>query len=228
MLTHPPVCMVAPLGRVMLRTPVLGLGALTAAPAIYAAARGHRDLSFAVTLATIVGAASFALAFDDPAEASLTACPTGRSVRRSMRAGLISISVAGAWVLVAASAHHADYSLEPWRIRLVEAAAAAAISLAFAAAAARHGSTTPGVGAVVATVLTLAVGSGLALRIPWLPQLGNPHHDGRWLTVIAIALTAAYWWSRDPASRGLPLGRAHSPGGAAVQGARRASPTRRY
>ena len=226
MLTRLPLRLIAPLGRAMLRTPMLGLAALTATPAIYAAARGHHDLSFPVTLATIIGAASLALALDDPAETSLTACPTTRAARRWMRAGLISVTIAGAWALVAASAHHADYAFEPWRIRLVEAATAAAISLAFAAAATHHGATTPGVAAAAATLLTLAVSSGLALRIAWLPQLGNPHHEARWWTVAAIAVMLAYWWARDPASRSPHPSRAHIRGGLALTEPRRASRTR--
>lgn len=208
MLTRPPLSLVAPLGRAMIRTPVLGLAGLTAAPAVYAAARGYHDLSFPVTLATVGGAASLSLAFDDPAEASLTACPTPRATRRWMRAGLISITVAGAWALVVASAHYADYALDPWRIRLVEAAAGATISLVLAAAATRQGSTTPGVAAAATTLLLLAVTSGLALRIGWLPQLGNPHHTGRWWAVAAVAVAIGSWWSRDPASRGPHLSRA--------------------
>lgn len=207
MLRRPALSLVAPLGRAMLRTPVLGLAALTVTPAAYAAARGHHDLSFPVTLATLLGAASLSLALDDPAEASLTACPTARAARRWFRAGLILISVAGAWALVAAVAHHAGHALGPWQLRAVEASAAAALSLAFAASATRQGSTTPGVAAAAASLLTLAVTSGLARQIAWLPQLGNPHHTARWLGVAAIAATVAYSWSRDPASRNRHPGR---------------------
>ena len=64
-----------PLGRVMWRTPVLGIAVLAAAPSVYAAARGHHDLSFPVTLATITGAASVSFALDDPAEASTHLLP---------------------------------------------------------------------------------------------------------------------------------------------------------
>lgn len=227
MLTRPPLGLITPLGRAMIRTPVLGLAALTAAPAVYAAARGHNDLSFAVTLATVVGAASLSLALDDPAEASLIACPTSRAARRWMRAGLISMTVAGAWALVAASAHYADFALEPWRIRLVESAAAAGISLAFAAAATRQRSTTPGVAAAATTLLLLAVTSGLALRITWLPQIGNPHHTSRWWAVAAPAAAIGCWWSRDPASRIPHLSRAPWRSGPAQIEPSQASPTRR-
>jgi hypothetical protein len=75
----------------MTRTPVAALAALAAAPAVYAWARGHHDLSFPVTLALITGAASLGFVVDDPAEATLNACPIPRAARRWARAGFIAI-----------------------------------------------------------------------------------------------------------------------------------------
>jgi hypothetical protein len=187
--------------RAMTRTPVAALAVLATAPAVYAWARGHHDLSFPVTLASITGAASLGFAVDDPAEATLTACPTSRAVRRWVRAGLISIAIAACWTIVAFSAHAADYPLGSLRVRLAETVAAAAISVAFAARAGRDGSDSPGLAALTATLIVLAVSSGLALQITRLPLIGNPQHTTRWWTVAAAAGTAAWWWSRDPAAR---------------------------
>jgi hypothetical protein len=204
MLRMPPAAIAAPLMRAMWRTPVLGVAVLVAAPAVYAAARGNHDLSFPVTLAAITGAASLGFAVDDPAEATLTPCPIPRASRRTARAGLIAITVAASWAIVALSAHAADYHIGPLRARLAETAAAATISMAFAARAARAGSDSPGIAAVTATLLALGTCSGLALYLTWLPQLGHPLHTTRWWIVAAIAATFAWWWSRDPSAR-IPL-----------------------
>jgi hypothetical protein len=185
----------------MWRTPVLGLAVLVAAPAVYAAARGNHDLSFPVTLAVITGAASLSFAVDDPAEATLTPCPIPRASRRTARAGLIAITVAASWAIVAISAHAADYHIGPIRARLPETAAAATISMAFAVRAARAGSDSPGIAAVTATLLALGTSSGLALYLTWLPQLGHPLHTTRWWIIAAVAASFAWWWSRDPATR---------------------------
>jgi hypothetical protein len=197
----PAAAIAAPLVRAMWRTPVLGVAVLVAAPAVYAAVRGNHDLSFPVTLAAVTGAAGLGFAIDDPAEATLTPCPTPRASRRTARAGLIAITVAASWAIVALSAHAANYHIGPLRIRLAETAAAATISLAFAARAARSGSDSPGIAAVTATLLALGTSSGLALYLTWLPQLGHPLHTTRWWIIAAIAATVAWWWSRDPSAR---------------------------
>ncbi|MGB5757612.1 MAG: hypothetical protein WBM50_11920 [Acidimicrobiales bacterium] len=185
----------------MWRTPVLGVAILAAAPSVYAAARGNHDLSFAVTLAAIAGAASLGFAVDDPAEATLTPCPIPRAARRLVRAGLIAITVAASWAVVAVSSHAAGYPLGPLRSRLAETAAAAAISVAFAARAARSGSDSAGLAAVTGTLLVLGTCSGLSLYLTWLPQLGHSLHTARWWVIAAIAALAAIWWSRDPSAR---------------------------
>ncbi len=201
MLSRPAPAITAHLLRAMTRTPVAAIAMLATAPAVYAWARGHHDLSFPVTLASTTGAASLGFVVDDPAEATLNACPIPRAVRRWNRAGLIAIAIAACWTIVAVSAHAADYALGPLRVRLAETVAAAAISVAFAARAGRDGSDSPGLAAVTATLLALAVNSGLALQFTWLPMIGNPQHTIRWLTVAAVAGTVAWWWSRDPAAR---------------------------
>lgn len=201
MLKIPTPAITAPLIRSMWRTPVLGVAALAAAPAVYAAARGQHDLSFPVTVALIAGAASLGFAVDDPAEATLTPCPIPRAARRSVRAGLIAITIGLSWALVALSAHVAEYRIGPLRPLLAEAAAAAAISVAFAARAARSGSDSPGLAAVTATLLAFAVSSGMALYVTWVPQLGNQLHTTRWCAVSTVAASAAWWWSRDPSTR---------------------------
>ncbi len=201
MLRAPGPAIVAPLTRAMVRTPVAAMAVLIAAPSVYAAARGHHDLSFPVTVASVVGAATVAFAVDDPAQSTLTPCPVPRSTRRWARGGLISLAVASSWAVVVVSAHAADYSLTPLRPRIAETAAAAAFAVAFAARAGRDGSDSPGLAAVTATLLTFAVSSGLALTITWLPQLGHPQHATRWWGVAFAAATAAWWWSRDPSAR---------------------------
>lgn len=205
MLKVPPVAIAAPLVRALWRTPVVALALLVAAPAVYAAARGHHDLSFAVTLASIAGAASLGFAMDDPAEATLTSCPVPRSVRRSIRAGLIAMIVLASWAVVALAAHVADYQIGTRSSRLAESAAAAAISWAFAARAAQSGSDSPGLAAVTATLLALGTCSGLALYFTWLPQLGYPFHSTRWWVLAAVVSVVAMWWSRDPAARAARL-----------------------
>jgi len=197
----PPAAMAAPLVRAMWRTPVLGVAILVAAPAVYAAARGNDDLSFPVTLAVIAGAASVGFAVDDPAEAILTPCPIPRASRRWVRAGLIAITVAASWAVVAVSSHAAGYQLGPVRSRLAETTATAAISLAFAARAARSGSDSAGLVAVTGTLLALGTFSGLSLYLTWLPQLGHPLHTTRWWIIAALGALAAWWWSRDPSAR---------------------------
>lgn len=201
MLSTRPPAIAAPLLRAMIRTPVVAVAVLIAAPAVYAAARGHHDLSFPVTLASIVGAASIAFAIDDPAEATLTPCPIHRCARRSIRVALIAVALAASWAVVAVSAHAAGYALGSLRNRLAETLAAGAISVAFAARAGRDGSDSPGLAAVTATILAFSVSSGLAINLTWLPQLGNPTHTTRWWIVAAIAAAAAWWWSRDPSAR---------------------------
>lgn len=191
----------------MVRTPIAAVAVLTAAPAVYAAARGHHDLSFPVAVASIVGGATVAFAVDDPAESTLTPCPVPRSTRRWLRAALITVAVAVSWAVVAVSAHVADYSVTPLRPRIVETAAAAAFAVAFAARAARDGSDSPGLAAITATLLTFAVSSGLALSLGWLPQLGHPQHTNRWWMVAGAAALGAWWWSRDPSSRSAPVPR---------------------
>jgi hypothetical protein len=200
-LRSPAPAIIAPLMRAMVRTPVAAVAVLAAAPSVYATARGHHDLSFPVTVASVVGAASVAFAIDDPAEATLTPCPVPRSTRRWTRGALISLAVVASWVIVVVSAHAADYSLNPLRPRIAETAAAAAFAIAFAVRAGRDGSDSPGLSAVTATLLTFGVCSGLALSITWLPQLGHPQHATRWWIVASAAATAAWWWSRDPSAR---------------------------
>jgi hypothetical protein len=185
----------------MWRTPVLALALLITAPAIYAAARGHHDLSFPVTLAAITGAAGLSLAVDDPAEVTLTPCPIPRASRRMARIGLIAITLAASWVVVAISANVANYDIGLLRTRLAETVAAATLSMAFAARAANAGSDSPGIAAVTATLVTFGTLSGLALYLTWLPQLGHPPHTTRWWIIAAIAATFAWWWSRDPSAR---------------------------
>lgn len=201
MLRVPPPAIAVPLVRAMWRTPVLGVAVLVAAPAVYAAARGNDDLSFPITLAVVVGAASLGLAVDDPAEASLTPCPTPRSSRRWARTGLIAISVAASWAVVAICSHTVGYQLRPVRGQLAEAAATAAISVAFAARVARSGSDSSGLAALTGTLLALSTSSGLSTYFTWFPQLDHPLHTTRWWVVATVAGLAAWWWSRDPASR---------------------------
>jgi hypothetical protein len=191
----------APLVRAMARTPVAAVIVLVAAPTVYAAARGEHDLSFAVGLAAVLGAASLAFAIDDPAEVSLTPCPVPRSSRRWIRAALIAVGVVASWLVVAVSASAADYAIGSLRARAAETAAAGAVSVAFAARAARDGSDSPGLAAVTATLIAFGVSSGLAIALAWLPQMGNPTHATRWWMVAAAAAAAAWWWSRDPAAR---------------------------
>lgn len=226
MLRLPPAAIAAPLVRAMWRTPVLGVAVLVAGPAVYAAARGHHDLSFPVTLAAVTGAASLGFAVDDPAEASLTPCPIPQASRRAFRAGLIAIAVALSWAVVAFSSHVADYQIGPLRNRLPETVAAATISVAFAARAARAGSDSAGLAAVTATLLALATSSGLALYFTWLPQLGHPNHTTRWWTIAGIAAVAAWSGSRDPSARTTKDVRSLGwPRQAAATGTEAASPT---
>lgn len=201
MLTAPAAAIAAPLIRAFWRTPVLGVAVIAAAPAVYAAARGYDDLSFAVAVASIAGASCLGFAVDDPAEASLNPCPVPRAARRWIRAVLISVVVALSWLVVLLSARAADFSLDPLRTRLAEAAAAAAIALAFAARAARDGSDSPGLAGVAATVMAISVSSGLSVYLTWLPQFGHPLHTTRWCVVALAAGSAGWWWSRDPAAR---------------------------
>ena len=186
----------------MWRTPVLGVAMLISAPAVYAAARGQSDLSFPVLLAVIAGGASLGLAVDDPAESTLTPCPVPRASRRAMRAAMIAATIATSWAIVAICTQIADHPIGRLQPRLAEAAAAATISFAFASRAALAGSDSPGIAAITGTIAAFGISSGLALYLTWLPQIGQPAHTSRWWAVAAIGATAAWWWSRDPSSRG--------------------------
>jgi hypothetical protein len=204
MLRIPPAAVGLPVLRALVRTPVFGVAFLAAAPSVYAAARGEADLSFTITLAAVVGAATLGFAVDDKAEMTLVACPTPRATRRLVRGGFIAVAVVVSWVVVGLSARVADYSVGSLRPRLAETVAAAALSFAFAVRAGRSGSDSSGLAAVTATLLAMGVSSGLSFHLTWLPQLGHPLHRTRWWLVAAVAGICAWMWSRDPASRLTP------------------------
>jgi len=185
--------------------PLPGYLLLLAAPALIALVRGFRDLTTAMTLMAIAAPPVVALAFDDPAEATLNACATTRNTRRLARAALIVAALAAVAAVVAVAIAATGATGGPIRDRLPEGAAAAAILLAAAARATRAGHTSPGVTAALATPLTLATATGLSMGLAsfeFLPQVGNPHHAHRWWIIAAAASTATWWWSQDPASRG--------------------------
>ena len=201
----PPAAAIDPTLRSTARGPLPGYLLLLGAPALYALARGHRDLTMATTFLAIAGPPVVALAFDDPVEATLNACPTTRNTRRRARAALIvaALATVAAVVAIAIAATGADTG--PIRDRMPESAAAAAVSLAAAACAARAGISSPGVAAALATPLTMATTTGLSIGLKsfdFLPQIGNPYHANRWWIIAATAATVTWWWSRDPASRG--------------------------
>ena len=201
MLRLPPTAIAGPLLRTQLRTTVLGAALLAAAPAVYAALRGEHNLSFAVSVAAIAGAATLGFAVDDPAEATLAPCPVPRATRRTCRAAFIVIAIGMSWTVVAKAARAADYAVGPLSDRAPETLAAAMVALAFASGASRAGSDSPGLAALVATVLAVAASSGMSLYLIWLPQLGDPSHRGRWWIVAVVGAGGSWWLSRDPSKR---------------------------
>jgi hypothetical protein len=123
---------------------------------------------------------------------------------------LVAALLAASWAIVvfAVAARRAD--LGRVSDRLPEVVAAAALASAFAAVGLRNGVVTPGFGAALITVLTMAVSTGMSSwssQLRWLPQVANPDHATRWWIGAAIAAAAAGWWARDPAARPLAVGR---------------------
>jgi hypothetical protein len=200
----PPPAVAAPLARAMVRTPVPAAALAVAAPALVALARGHHDLTLAITFLAVAAGAALGLAIDDPAGATLDACATTRTARRGARGALVGLALAAAGLVVALAADATAAQVGPVRDRLPEVAAAAAVSVAAAARAARRGAAAPGLPAALGTILAMATSTGLAgasNRWAWLPQVAQPHHAARWWAVAAVAGACAVWWARDPAAR---------------------------
>ena len=200
MVTIVPLVITGPLLRTMTRTPLGAVIAIAAAPSVYAAARGHQDLSVFITWAGLSGATCAGFAMDDAAEVTLSSCATPRSTRCWTRAALIAAAVALCWAAVAISVHLAGAPLGPVRGRLPETTAALAMSVAFASRLVRDGTHPAGLAAVMSTLMTIAASSALSLYVEWLPQVGRRDHGPRWWMVAALAALGAWWWSRDPAA----------------------------
>jgi hypothetical protein len=199
-----------PLFRELGRSPLLGaIGAVTV-PIWYELANGHDDIQTSALLAVVAGGSLLGFAFDDPAQRTLNACALGRTARRVARMLLVAVLLAGSWAIVVAAVAVRNADLGRVSDRLPEVVAAAALASAFAAVGLRNGVVTPGFGAALITVLTMAMSTGMSFwssRLRWLPQVANPTHATRWWITAAIAAAAACWWARDPAARPFAVGR---------------------
>jgi hypothetical protein len=189
-----------PMVRAGSRSPLPVLPVLIALPVVYSVVRGLGDLDFAVTLTAIIGAACLAYAVEERGEQTLDACPVSRAARRSVRAALVLTAVAVGWVTAAIALLLAERSPGPLRMRIPETVAVAAIALAVACRTAAAGSDAAGTVGATASLIGVGVSTGLAVLLPWLPQLQNPFDRTQWNTVALVAFALAAWWSRDPAS----------------------------
>lgn len=223
--------LVAPTARAMpwhLFLAAAGLGLLAVAlPAASTISLRDVDLVALLRLAATCGAVGVAFLLDDPATRSLATLPTPRWTRQLVRATLAT-AAAGTWwaallaITVAGAQDGAADTLSLPGLTL-EAATLAAVALALAATRLR--TSTDGAAGVLAApaVLVLALAATmLPARWALFVKPGDPRwpaaHD-RWALLLAAALAALLWATRDrprgparPALRRRPSPARQSPG----------------
>ncbi|WP_405727463.1 hypothetical protein OG607_24750 [Streptomyces sp. NBC_01537] len=165
-------------------------------------------------IAAICVALGAAFLLDDPATRSILTVPTPRLARNLVRVALAVPAVALWWTLTLGLAkttgHHAAAAHLPVAALTLEAATLLAAALALAAIAQR--STTDGNTGVIAapSVLLLAAGAwflphpAALILTPTDPHWTASHH--RWAAVLAAALVAFLWASRERERRRVPRG----------------------
>ena len=180
--------------------PVGVIATLLPVPAIIVAVTGGDDYTGALLAASLIAGAGAGYAFDDAAAATLAAAPVPLSTRRLLRATAVFVVLLGAWLIALSVAGVGAPAGATLAFPVAELAATAAVSLALAGRAPTDAPVSTGFGAAVGALLTMVVIGSLAQRLEFLPMLMAARHTERWWFIAAIALAAAGWWSRDPAT----------------------------
>ena len=188
--------------RGALRSPLAGYVALITVPTIVSIARGDRDLTPSVSFALLAGGSAFAFMIDDQSRDALTACPRGWTYRHLAGAVVVAGAIACAWLVIVGLIVASDARTDSPSHLIDETAAVAALGLTYAASG-RSSTRQVGLGAAIASLMTVFVISGLSTYAPvdWLPVLGVHGHARRWSAVAGLGALLAAWLMRDPASR---------------------------
>lgn len=187
--------------RAAQRRSLAGLGAVAAASAVVAEAKGGASLPFAMTLATVVAASSVAYAVEDEAAETMACSPTPLGRRRTRRVAVVLVLPLAGWAAAAAIAIGSGDARPFTAHRAVVAIATAGVAACAAASVERRGDRASGDTGVI-TGVAVAIGSTVAAsRYRWLPSLLETGSPRPWLVLALVGWTLAAWWSRDPAAR---------------------------
>jgi hypothetical protein len=182
--------------------PVPTIGAalvLAAVPFLSVVLQGSDDLSGAMVVASIVGAATVGFFVEDPAGETLSASPTSLGRRRALRLSAIALGLAIALgALVAIAELRGPVAADDLAQRAAEVAAFSGLAAAVGGLAHRHGAAAAGPMGAVSGGLGVLLISSLAFRYHQLPAVNTIEQHGRWWLVALAGWVTAAWSSRDP------------------------------
>lgn len=181
--------------------PLVGAAlALASTPMLIALLRGNHDVSGPLVAATIIGASIVALAVEDPAGETISACPTSLARRRTLRLSAILLALAALWAaLVIAAPIGGSVPGHDLARRAAEGAAVAGLAAGASGLAHRNGVASSGPMGAVAGALSALVISSLAFRFDQLPSIMSDEAHGRWWLIALAGWAVTAWTWRDPA-----------------------------